>query len=92
MKYILKSSPKFRKSIKRIIKSKNYKHSEFLKVINTLLEGKKLEAKYKNHKLFGEYENCFECHMQNDILLVYYYIEKELVLYAVDIGTHSELF
>lgn len=92
MKYILKSSSRFRKSLKKITKNRDFKHSEFLKVINILLEGKKLEAKYKNHKLSGEYQNYFECHIQNDILLIYYYIENELVLYAVDIGTHSELF
>ncbi len=92
MKYTLKSSSKFRKSMKRISKTRDYKHSEFLKVVDTLLEGKSLGPRYKNHKLSGLYDGCSECHIQNDVLLVYYYVEENLVLYAVDIGSHSDLF
>lgn len=51
-----------------------------------------LEPKYKNHKLQGEFSDCFECHLSNNLLLIYRIDEKLKILSAVDIGTHSELF
>ena len=92
MKYALHLSSRFKKSYKRISRNSKFNIEEYKKVVSELMLGNELNPKYKNHKLKGEYVGCMECHLQNDILLVYYYIEKELVLYAVDIGSHSELF
>lgn len=82
----------FNKSFSRIKKHKKYKESEFANVVRILLSGEKLPRKYKEHKLNGEYEGCCECHIQNDILLIYSFDNKKLYLYAIDIGTHSDLF
>ena len=90
--YTFKSSNKFDKSFFKIRKHKKYRETEFIFVVNTLLTGERLPKKYKEHKLSGEYEGCYECHIQNDILLIYYFDDGRCVLYAVDIGTHSELF
>ena len=38
------------------------------------------------------YKNCGECHIEPDWLLVYQYIDNELVLVLVATGSHSELF
>lgn len=92
MKYFVKFSSRFKKSIKKFKSNKNFNKKEFDKVLGELLNGNILDKKYKNHTLYGEYEGMQECHIQNDILLVYYYIESDLILYAVDIGSHSELF
>lgn len=90
--YSFNPSNKFNKSFLKIRKHKKYKESEFIFVLNTLLKGERLPRKYKEHKLSGEYEGCYECHVQNDILLIYYFEEEKCVLFAVDIGTHSDLF
>lgn len=76
----------------KIEKHKKFKKKVFDEVIELLLTGERLPKKYKEHKLSGEYEGCFECHIQNDILLVYYFDNGKCILYAVDIGTHSDLF
>ena len=86
------TSNKFDKSFKKIKKHKKFKSSEFMVVVNTLLSGERLPKKYKEHKLSGEYEGCFECHIQNDILLIYSFHDSNMYLYAIDIGTHSDLF
>ncbi len=57
-----------------------------------LANGKVLDKKYKDHKLSGDYIGYRECHVQNDILLVYSIEGEVLVLYLLDIGSHSELF
>ncbi len=90
--YFFNPSNKFNKSFQKVRKHKKYKESEFVFVLDTLLAGETLPKKYRNHKLSGEYEGCFECHIQNDILLIYVPDEEKSILYAIDIGTHSELF
>lgn len=39
-----------------------------------------------------KYKNCGECHIEPDWLLVYQYIEDELILLLVTIGSHGEIF
>ncbi len=92
MIYKVKFSTRFKKSFKRFKSDKNFKKEEFDKVINKLLNKEKLEDKYRNHTLSGEYIGMNECHIQNDVLLIYFYEDEELILYAIDIGSHSELF
>ena len=61
-------------------------------VIKELSDGKKLEAKYKDYPLKGEYNGCRECHIQLDWLLIYEINKDELILYLTRTGIHSELF
>lgn len=53
-----------------------------------------LDVKYKNHNLTNDknYNNCSECHIEPDWLLVYQYINDELILLLINTGSHSELF
>lgn len=64
----------------------------YVEVVKNLLIKKELDAKYRNHKLKGNMEGVYECHLAPDILLMYTYMENELVLLLVNIGTHSDLF
>ncbi len=62
-------------------------------VVETLLKGEKLEAKYRDHILLGsKYEGLHECHIQSNWLLVYRIIEDCLILELCYTGTHSDLF
>ena len=82
-------------SCKRDIK-KAQKQGKNLKllfeIVDQLSEGKPLDPKYKDHKLSGKYDGKRECHIEPDWLLVYQYINNELVLVLVATGSHSELF
>ena len=49
-----------------------------------------LPAKYKDHKLKGDYEGSRELHIEPDWLLIYFETEEEIILEAT--GTHSDLF
>lgn len=61
-------------------------------IVDRLLNGEVLEAKYKDHKLKGEFKNYRECHIKPDLLLVYNKNENLLILTAFRVGSHSELF
>ena len=92
-KYQLKYTTDFKKSYKKI--KKQGKDVEKLKVVvSKLANGLELEEKYKNHMLTDSkhYKSCGECHIEPDWLLVYQYIDNELILVLVATGSHSELF
>ena len=47
---------------------------------------------HRDHPLKGEMAGYRECHVRDDLLLVYVIRKKQLVLTLINIGTHSELF
>jgi mRNA interferase YafQ len=61
-------------------------------VLQALINGEPLDAKYKNHALIGNYNGCSECHIKPDLLLIYK-IDAELnELQLVRVGSHVQLF
>lgn len=83
-------SSAFKTEVKKI---KNAQDKAELKIVlDTLLAEKTLDKKYRDHALSGNYRNYRECHIKPDLLLIYKIEKTELVLYAVHIGSHSDLF
>lgn len=64
-----------------------------LEVITRLANLEELESKYKNHHLINDntYRDCYECHIKPDWLLIYKYVDEELLLVLIAIGSHSEI-
>ena len=91
MKYKLQPTAKFKKDLK-VIAKRGYDMSLLSKVLQKLMNDEKLDSKYKDHSLKGEYNNCRECHITPDWLLVYEKDENEIILYLTRTGTHSDLF
>lgn len=85
-------SPKsFRKDLEVAIK-RGYDIDLLEEVVDKIARGEKLEEKYKDHQLKGNFKGYRECHILRDWLLIYKVNEKELVLYLLRTGTHSDLF
>lgn len=61
-------------------------------VIDLLSKGKTLPEIYKNHTLHGQLKGYYDCHVLNDLVLVYKIEKERLVLLLFDIETHSNLF
>lgn len=93
MKYKIILTSMFKKELK-VIKKRNKKLEKLKEVVNALASGDKLEAKYVDHSLTNSkrFENCRECHIEPDWLLVYKINEDELYLLLVETGSHSDLF
>lgn len=91
MKYQLKYTRQFRKSLK-LCKKRGLDFTILEDILNKLQNGEMLPLENKAHKLTGNYRNCWECHIQADWLLIWQQYEKELVLIMLDTGTHSDLF
>ena len=61
-------------------------------VADALSEGETLPSRFHDHALSGLYKGKRECHLEPDFLLIYERREREIVLYLVRVGSHSELF
>lgn len=91
MKYEVKFTNQFKLDLK-LAKKQGKDINKLFEVISTIAEGKKLDPKYRDHNLSGDYNGCRECHVEPDWLLVYEMMDNVLVLMIYRVGTHSELF
>lgn len=91
IRYEVVPSTRFKRDLKRA-QRRGCSVDILTEVIKALAAGETLDPKYHDHELEGNYANCRECHIQPDWLLVYRHYEKELVLYLLRTGTHSDLF
>lgn len=91
MSYNVITSKRFDKALKRCSK-RGLDLSKLTKVISILANKGSLPNTYRPHKLTGNYEGCWECHIQADWLLIWEQNDTELTLLFIDTGSHSDLF
>jgi mRNA interferase YafQ len=89
MKQLIPST-RFKKDLKRYQHNKKFLDELYI-VFGFLMRDEELPAKYKKHQLIGNYINCYECHIENDRLLIWK-DENSNIISLVRLGTHSELF
>jgi mRNA interferase YafQ len=77
------------RDLKRIKRRGKYP-DKLLAVADLLAKEGHLPATYRPHKLSGEYEGFWECHIEPDWLLIYDVTNTGVLL--VRTGTHSDLF
>lgn len=86
----LKITSQFKKDLKR------YKHrptaiDKLETLLHRLKNGEEIPQENRPHLLRGNYRGHMECHVENDILLIWW--DKQAgVITLVRFGTHSELF
>lgn len=91
MKYEIKFTSQFKKDFK-LAKKQGKNIEKLFFVVECLARGDKLEEKYRDHDLGGNYKGCRECHIEPDWLLIYEIVNDTLVLMLNRAGSHSELF
>lgn len=91
MGYSIYTTKRFDKSLKKCVK-RGLDISKLQVVFEHLRSAGSLPPQYRPHKLSGNYEGCWECHIQPDWLLIWEQNDTELVLLLIDTGTHSDLF
>ena len=90
-------SGKFKKDYKLCIK-RNYNMELIDNAIVTLCKTGTLPSEYFPHPLKGDYNRCFEAHIQPDWLIIWYIefdnetLEFEGSINLVRTGAHSDLF
>jgi mRNA interferase YafQ len=91
MKYEIDYTNSFKKNYK-LIQKRGYDESELFKVIQQLTERGMVDQAYKPHKLKGKYAIYWECHVQDDWLLIWEIKKQEKLIVLHFTGTHSDLF
>ena len=91
MKYTVKISNQFKKDFRRCIKrGLNMQH--ITDVMDLLADTGTLPAQYRPHRLSGNRQGQWECHIQPDWLMTWEQNDTELILLFLQTGTHSDLF
>lgn len=83
----IKLTTKFDKDLK-----KSGLSAELIDVLHHLIHKKPLPANYLDHPLQGNLKGYRDCHVKNDLVLLYRIIEADNTLELYRLNTHSELF
>lgn len=86
---IIKTYKQFEKDL-ILAKKRGKKIDKLWPIVELLQDYLPLPEKCWPHKLVGEWNNFWECHIESDWLLIYRYVDDYLEL--ARIGTHSDLF
>ena len=79
---------KFKKDLKKYSKQGTKMNALFC-IINKLKQEQPIPAQFKPHILKGDYNGCWECHIEDDFLLIW--VDDEIIE-LLRLGSHSELF
>ena len=89
--YTVRTTQEFDKDVKQCKKQgRNMQHLR--EVIDLLSEDGCLPDVYKPHMLHDKYTGLWECHIEDNWLLVWRQNNKQLTLLLTNTGTHEDLF
>ncbi len=89
MKQVI-STGQFRKDIRKY-RHQPLKLQKLYAVVAKLAQGEALTAQQRPHSLSGAYKGYMECHIENDLLLIW--LDETIdMIKLVRFGSHSELF
>ena len=91
MKYKIKTTKRFDKELKRCEK-RGYNMHLIFDAMQLLAATGTLPAQYRPHRLSGNRQGQWECHIQPDWLMTWEQNDMELTLLFLQTGTHSDLF
>lgn len=91
MSYSISYTGKFKKSLKKCVK-RGLDVSLLEVVLDELKEKGSLPSRYKPHKLHGNMDGLWECHISPDWLLVWLQDDGKLTLLMLDTGSHNDIF
>ena len=89
--YSINYTNRFKKDLQRYQK-RGFDVSLVRTAISILQRDGKLSVSYRPHKLTGNYEGKWECHIKPDWLLVWEQNDTELRMLFLYTGTHADLF
>ena len=85
----IEASKQYRREIRKIIDALLVS-PEYIEVMYCLQNRLPLPAKYKDHPLSGDWQAFRDCHIKNDLLLIYR-ISGD-ILELARLNTHAEIF
>ena len=90
-KYTVEFTNQFKKDTVNIIR-RGFDVELLRQTIKLLATDGNLPAKYKAHKLEGNFKGLWECHVKDDWLLVWQQTDTNFTLMLTNTGTHASIF
>jgi len=87
---VIRYSTKYKRDIKRYA-NQPAKLEALYNILRLLEAGKPIPAENDPHRLKGDYQGCWECHIESDLLLIWV-DDKTDTIWLERLGSHSELF
>ena len=91
MSYSVEYTGKFKKSLKKCVK-RGLDVKLLQEAVEILIDKGCLPPKYKSHRLHGNMDGMWECHITPDWLMVWLQDDGRLTLLLLDTGSHSDIF
>ena len=91
MAYQVVLSTRFKKEFRRCIK-RGLNMKLITDAMDLLEATGSLPAEYKPHKLSGDMDGIWECHIQPNWLMTWEQNDQQLTLLFLQTGTHADLF
>lgn len=89
--YSISTTEQFERSLKKCIR-KGKNPDDLWEAVAILAESGMLPAEFRPHQLRGIYAGRWECHIEDDWLLIWRQDDHRLTLLLTDTGTHADLF
>ena len=89
--YKIVYSTRYKKDFKRC-KKRGFPIDILIKVLSVLAKKAELPATYRPHKLSGNYNGFWECHIKPNWLLIWKQDDSKNQIILERTGTHSDLF
>lgn len=90
-RYTIEFTNQFKRKVK-LCKKRGYDTGLLRQVITLLATEGALPKEYYPHKLSGDRDNQWECHIKGNWLLTWKQDEDVLTLLFLDTGTHADIF
>jgi mRNA interferase YafQ len=89
--YTVRTTQEFDRSVKRC--KQQGRNMQLLKdVVNLLVEDGCVPDEYTPHMLHDNYAGLWECHIEDDWLLIWRQNDNKFTLLLTNLGSHTELF
>ncbi len=85
----LRTTKQFERDLRRA-KRRGKKLDKLWSIVDLLLRGERLPERCRRHRLSGDWERFWECHVEPDWLLIWDETAATVVLART--GTHADLF
>jgi mRNA interferase YafQ len=85
----LRTTKQFERDLRRA-RRRGKKLDKIWEIVGLVVRGERLPVRCRRHRLSGEWDRLWECHIEPDWLLIWDETETAVVL--VRTGTHADLF
>jgi len=90
--YSFRTTKNFENGLRHCLKDLNKDVQLLRDALEILIEEGCLPESYQPHQLHGQYAGLWECHLEDDWLLIWKQNNKRLTLVLTNTGTHEDLF